>query len=82
MVQSETSRKIFEMTKDISTMSELAKESSRLSDQVSQILALISISPITGDMIESLSIDVKALALESRGKIYQPLVYHILELTE
>lgn len=64
----DTSKKVYEMTKDISAMSISAKEASRLADQISQMLHLISSFSETAQKIESLSINVKALALDSQGE--------------
>ena len=65
-VQLDTSRKVLELTKDIGTMAESAKEASRLSGQIADITVLVNTFHDTSSRIEDLSSDVRALALMSQ----------------
>ena len=66
-IQLDTSRKVLELTKDIAIMSAAAKEASRVSGQVSEILQLIGTLGGTTGAIESLTNDVRLLAVRSQG---------------
>lgn len=67
-IQLDTSKRIYEMTKNIATMSASTKEAFRLSEQVAQMLQLISTFPDTVMQIQSLSSGVEALTVNSRGE--------------
>jgi len=68
-LQLETSRKLFEMTKDISTMSLFAKEAVRTSDQVQDILALVSSFSDTTVQVQGMVHGVQRLESRLQGMV-------------
>ena len=67
-LQLETSRKVLELTKNVGIMTASASEASRVSSQIAEILELVSTFQSTGNSIQSISDDVKALKMKSQGR--------------
>ena len=67
-LQLDTSRKVLELTKNVHIMTASASEASKVSSQIAEILELVSTFQSTGDSIQSISDDVKALNLRSEGR--------------
>ena len=63
----ETATKVLELTQDIGTMAESAKEALKISGQVSEILRLCSDYSTTVHAVQSLSHGVQSLAMRSQG---------------
>ena len=71
-IQLVTAQKVLELTRDVGTMAESAKEAFKVSDQVSEILRLVTDYNATVDMVQSLSYGVNALAARSQGTFHTP----------
>jgi hypothetical protein len=68
-IQLDTSRKLFEMTKGMATMSIFAKEALRTSNQVGDILALVSSFSETGGHVENISRGIERLENRLQGRL-------------
>ena len=69
-LQLETARKVLELTRDVGTLAEAAREASKVSDQLSDILRLISDYNTTLGTVHSLTQGVEALATRSQGMLH------------
>lgn len=67
-LQLDTSRKVYDLTKNISTMAASAQEASKLSEQVIQILKLVSTFQSTTLKLEEVCHDLRSLTKNSQGK--------------
>ena len=67
-LQLHTARKVLELTRNVGTLSTAATEASKLSTQIVEILALVSTYRDTASTIDSISDNVRMLALESQGR--------------
>ena len=68
-IQLETAKRVLELTQDVGTMAECAKEAFKVTNQVSEILRLVSDYNTTVQTVQSLSRGVSALAARSQGMI-------------
>ena len=66
--QLDTSRKVYEMTKDISTMCVLAKEASRSLNQIEGVLGLVCSFSDAGRELQDISSGIRRLEMGLQGK--------------
>lgn len=67
-VQLQTSQQVLELTKDVGTLAESAREASRVSLQIADILHLVNTFHGAAEAIQDVSKNVRALALDAQGK--------------
>ena len=66
-IQLETSKKIVEMTCEMATMTELAREANRACESLSDILLTISSLPTTAIQVDKLSMGIRRLEVASQS---------------
>lgn len=68
-VQLQTSEKVLELTRNVSTLTDCAKEASKVSLQIADILLLINDYHSTTDAIYDISNSIKVLRSDAQGII-------------
>ena len=66
-IQLETADRVLELTRDVGIMAETAKEAFKVSNQVSEILRLVTEHTVTLQMVQSISHGVNTLTARSQG---------------
>ena len=66
-IQLETADRVLELTRGVGIMAETAKEAFKVSNQVSEILRLVTDHTATLQMVQSISHGVSALTARSQG---------------
>lgn len=77
-IQLQTSEKVLELTNNVGTLAESAREASKLSLQIADILHLVDHCHGTADAIHDLSNDVKTLKTDAQGIVSRS---HAQEIT-
>lgn len=66
-IQLETSKKVVEMTRQMATMTDLAKEANRVCERMSDILLTISSLSSTATQVDEISAGIQRLELASQS---------------
>ena len=69
-IQLETAERVLQLTRDVGTLAEAAKEAFKVFNQISQVMKLVTDYTTTVETVESLSRGVSALAARSQGMFY------------
>lgn len=80
-LQLDTSRKVYELTKNIAMMTASAQEASKLSEQVTQILKLISSFRDNDVKLDEISREIQSLTQTTQGEVKISLVDEFIKRT-
>ena len=68
--QLETAERVLQLTRDVGTLAESAKEAFKVSNQISEVLKLVTDYTTTVETVQSISRGISALAARSQGMFY------------
>ena len=68
--QLETAERVLELTRDVGTLAETAKAALKVSNQISEVLKLVTDYTTTVETVQSISRGISVLAARSQGMFY------------
>ena len=68
--QLETAERVLQLTRDVGSLAESAKEAFKVSKQISEVLSFVTDYTTTVETVQSITRGISALAARSQGMIY------------